>query len=235
MEENDKLSIGRPGSVNPRANFWARFIIGAILVFIVWFFLVRPNSVELSAEQQVQLLGLAREQLRASVADEDLIDIYPPDLSERILREGAAFVSLTMDGVLRGCMIDQFEPHEPLVANVLRNVQLAVMADERFATIGEDEIERIRIEISIVYDIEPVRFKNAGDLLGKLTPHVDGLILSIGEELSTYLPSVWEIFPDPGDFLSQLCIKAGWEAERWRIEPYPNVQTYRVFNFGESE
>ncbi|MFC2105682.1 AmmeMemoRadiSam system protein A [Candidatus Bipolaricaulota bacterium] len=225
----------RPGSVNRRANFWARFIFGAIGVFVVWFFVIRPNSVELSMTQQEQLLGLAREQLIASVAGDDLIDIYLPDLSDRILRDGAAFVSLTVDNVLRGCMIDQFEPHEPLVSNVLRNVQSAVRSDERFAIIEEDEIEMVRIKISIVYDIEILRFDNSNDLEGKLTPFVDGVILSIGEELSTYLPSVWETFPDPDEFLSQLSLKAGWDADRWRTEPYPVVQTYHVYEFGEPE
>lgn len=228
-------AAARPGSVNRRANFWARFILGAIGVLIVWFFVIRPNSVELSVVQQEQLLDLAREQLIASVAGEDLIDVYPPDLSDRILRDGAAFVSLTVDNVLRGCMIDRFEPHEPLVANVLRNVQLAVRSDERFAVIEEDEIEKVRIKISIVHDIETVRFEKPDDLLKKLTPFADGVILSIDEELSAYLPSVWETFPDPDEFLSQLSIKAGWDADRWRTEPYPTIQTYRVFEFGESD
>ena len=228
-------AAARPGSINWRANFWARFIVGAIAVFIIWVFVIRPNSVELSVGQQEQLLGLAREQLLASVAGEGSIDVYPPELSDRILQDGAAFVSLTVNGALRGCVIDQFEPHEPLVANVLRNVKLAVQSDERFEAIEESEIENVRIKISIVHDIETVRFRNPDDLLKKLTPFVDAVILSIDEELSTYLPSVWETFPGTAEFLSQLCIKAGWDADRWRNEPYPVIQTYRVFEFAESE
>ncbi len=235
MEGRDIQPAARPGSVNRRANFWARFILGAIGVFVVWFFVIRPNSVELSVVQQEQLLSLAREQLIASVAGEDFIDVYPPDLSDRVLREGAAFVSLTVDGALRGCMIDRFEPHEPLVVNVLRNVQSAVRSDERFVAIEESEIDKVRIKISIVYDIETLRFDSSNDLEDKLAPFVDGVILSIDEELSTYLPSVWEAFPDPDEFLSQLSIKAGWDADRWRTAPYPTIQTYRVFEFGEPE
>ena len=235
MEEDDKQSVLRPGSINPKANFWARFIVGAIAVFIVWFFFIRPDSVELSLAEQAQLLDLAREQLIASVSGEDSIDVYPPDLSDRTMRKGAAFVSMTVAGTLRGCMIDRFEPHEPLFANVLRNVQLALLSDERFAAIEEDEIEHVRIKISVVYDIETLRFTDPDDLLTKLDPFADGVILSIDEELSTYLPSVWETFSDPAEFLSQLCIKAGWDADRWSTEPYPITQTYRVYEFGESE
>lgn len=235
MKETGRQSHSRPDSVNSKGNFWIRFVIGATAVFIVWFFFIRPDAFELSPAEQAQLLELTREQLIASVAGEDSIDVHLPDLSDRILREGAAFVSLTVDGVLRGCMIDQFEPHEPLVANVLRNVQLAVRPDERFSAIEKGEIEDVRIKISVVYDIEPLHFKNPDDLLDKLTPYVDGVILSIDEELSAYLPSVWETFPDPDEFLSQLSIKAGWNADRWRTEPYPDVRTYCVFEFGEPE
>jgi len=235
MEESDKQSALRPGFVNSRSSFWIRFVIGAIAVFIVWFFVIRPDSVELSLAEQAQLLDLAREQLIASVAGEDTIDVYPPDLSDRTMRKGAAFVSLSVAGTLRGCMIDRFEAHEPLFANVLRNVQLAVLSDERFTTIEDDEIERIRIKISVVYDIQTLRFTDPDDLVDKLDPFVDGVILSIDEELSTYLPSVWETFSDAAEFLSQLCIKAGWEADRWSTEPYPIIQTYRVYEFGEPE
>ena len=235
MEENDQRLGVRPGSVHPKSNFWMRFVIGAIAVFIVWFFFIRPNAVELSPAEQAQLLDLARRQLVASVAGETVIDVYASEISNRTMREGAAFVSLTVDGALRGCMIDRFEPHEPLLANVLRNVQLALLSDERFAVIEEDEIENVRIKISIVHDIETVRFRNPDDFLKKLTPFVDGVILGTGEELSAYLPSVWETFPDPDEFLSQLCIKAGWDSDRWRTEPYPTIQTYRVYEFGESK
>lgn len=233
MEGNDKRVDVRPGSVHPKGNFWIRFVIGAIAVFVVWFFFIRPNVVELSPVEQAQLLDLARRQLVASLAGEDIIDVYASEISNRTMREGAAFVSLTVDGALRGCMIDRFEPHEPLFTNVLHNAQLAVLSDERFAVIVADEIENVRIKISIVYDIETVSFRTPDDLLKKLAPFVDGVILRIDEDLTAYLPSVWETFSDPDEFLSQLSIKGGWAADRWRTEPYPTIQTYQVYEFGE--
>jgi uncharacterized protein len=236
MENNDKRALLRPGSVSPKRNFWVRFILGAITVAFVWFFFVRPKAIELTWSEQDQLLGIAREQLVASAAGKELIEIYPPELSERTLRDGAAFVSLTLDNALRGCMIDQFQPHEPLVVNILRNVELALHGDERFPAITAEEIDRVRITISIVYEITTLTFSDSSALLGKLKPNVDGVILEIdGEDIATYLPSVWQVFPDPAEFLTQLCIKAGWDADRWRTEPYPTVQTYRVFDFGEAE
>jgi uncharacterized protein len=235
MEANDKHAAVSPGSLGPKGNFWIRFVLGAIAVFVIWFFVIRPNTIELNWAEQKQLLGLAREQLIASVAGDGLIEIYPPELSDRILRDGAAFVTLTVDGALRGCMIDQFEPHEPLVVNVLRNIGLAAGADNRFAALAPEEIDHARITISIVYDIEALTFEDSSDLLEKLDPNLDGVILEVDGNIATYLPSVWQTFPDPTDFLSQLCIKAGWDAERWRTEPYPTIQTYQVFEVAESE
>ncbi len=56
MEDSDRQSIVRPGAVNPKGNFWMRFVIGAIVVLAVWFFFIRPNTVELTPAEQAQLL-----------------------------------------------------------------------------------------------------------------------------------------------------------------------------------
>jgi AmmeMemoRadiSam system protein A len=233
MDQNGEQPRAQADPVIPRRRSWPRFLLGAIAVFVVWFFFVRPTSIELSQAQQDQLLRLAREQLELTVSGGESIDLYLPDLPDRLLREGSAFVSLTEDGVLRGCMIDQFQPHEPLVLNVIRNVQLAARSDARFAPIGPDELESVRIKISIVFDIAPLQYNSPDDLLDQLSPHLDGVILSFGDELATYLPSVWDIFPDPAQFLSELCLKAGWDADRWETEPYLTVQTYSAYEFGE--
>jgi len=220
MNAPDKHATRKSRTFPPKSNFWIRFILGAIAVSLIWFFFDRPKASELTGVEQEQLLSLAREQLVASVSGEGPINMYPPELSENTLRDGAAFVSLTIDGASRGCMIDQFEPHEPLVVNVLRNVELAAGADERFPPLTPEEIDRVHIAISVVYDIASL---------------TDGVILELDGEIATYLPSVWQIFPAPADFLSQLCIKAGWNADRWRKEPFPSVRTYHVFDFGEGE
>ena len=63
----------------------------------------------------------------------------------------------------------------------------------------------------------------------------DGVILEVAGELAAYLPYVWGIFSAPKIFLEQLCIKAGWELDRWRTEPYPTIRTFQVYEFGESD
>lgn len=217
----------RPG------NFWVRFVFGAIAVFVIWYFFVRPDTFTLPAEAQAQLLSLARRQLVASASGDDLVAVDASEISDPLLRDGAAFVSIEVDGALRGCMIDAFEPHEPLYVNVIHNTQLAARADDRFTPLQQDEVARSQLSIHVVYHIEPVTFRSPDVLVNKLEPFVDGVILTVDGSDATYLPTVWETFPDPADFLSQLCVKAGWEEDRWRTEPYPDVRTYDVLAFSE--
>jgi AmmeMemoRadiSam system protein A len=233
MNATDKHIARRSRTFPHKGNFWIRFILGAVAVSLIWFFIDRPDSVELTLEEQAQLLTLAREQLIASVAGKDFIDVHEHDISDRTLQMDAAFVSLTVDGALRGCMIDQFEPHEPLFTNVLHNVQLAVGSDARFPAIRQEEIDDVRIQVSIVYDITTLTFGNPDNLLERIHPNQDGVILEIDGEIAAYLPSVWQIFPDPADFLTHLCIKAGWDSDRWRREPYLTIRTFQVYEFGE--
>jgi uncharacterized protein len=235
MEKKDRYSDVRPGSTNPKANFWLRFLFGAVAVLIVWFFFIRQDVPSYSAQQQAQLLDIARRQLVATASGQGPIDVPATEVPGQLARNEAAFVTLTENGVLRGCMIDQFQPHEPLVQNVLRNVQLAAAGDERFAPVTEAELPNIQISISVVYNIEPVTYDDPDELVAKLEPFVHGVILNVDGQIATYLPSVWETFPQPETFLSQLCIKGGWDADRWKTEPYPEVQTYRVIEFGEPQ
>jgi len=213
-------------------------LIGAALVslalLIAWFALTRSDADDLSPSDEATLLQLARQQLAASLSGNGLIDVAASTVPARLRQQGAAFVSLSVDGALRGCMIDAFAPHEPLYANVLRNTQLAALQDARFIRIQPSEIDAVQISISVVHDIASVSFENPDNLLRLITPILDGVILRIDDEIATYLPSVWETFPDPAQFLSQLCVKAGWPPERWMTEPYPQVETYRVSEFAES-
>jgi AMMECR1 domain-containing protein len=82
--------------------------------------------------------------------------------------------------------------------------------------------------------VTPIVFSEPDELLRALETNV-GVILDLGGELATYLPSVWDLFPEPEEFLSQLCLKAGWDTDRWKTQPYPNVSIYKVFAFEEPE
>ncbi len=227
------------GPPTPRISFWRSpwmaILLGTALLLALSLLLGRPTRFELTDDEQEQLLRLARRQMETTAAGEGMMAVAPSDLSRRLSEPGAAFVSIYVQGELRGCMIDRFEPHEPLATNVLRNSRLASEADPRFPPITKSDLPGTRMEISVVHRIRPITFSSPAELLRALTPFEDGVILSADGKLATFLPSVWQTYPNPEEFLTQLCLKAGLASDRWQIRPYPAVRTYATLSFGEPE
>ncbi len=66
--------------------------------------------------------------------------------------------------------------------------------------------------------------ESEADLLSRLRPGVDGLILLEDDQRATFLPSVWESLRNPSDFLDALREKAGLPPGYWsptlRFERY---------------
>jgi len=58
-------------------------------------------------------------------------------------------------------------------------------------------------------------FTDESDLLNKITPNVDGLIIKDGGYQAVYLPSVWEQLPVKSIFLNSLKMKAGLSPEHF--------------------
>jgi AMMECR1 domain-containing protein len=86
---------------------------------------------------------------------------------------------------------------------------------------------------SLAADVrEHVEYKDVDDLLSKLRPHVDGVILRDGSHRATFLPQVWEKIPRPTDFLDNLCYKMGVNPDLWRRK-HMEVLTYKVEEFHE--
>jgi AMMECR1 domain-containing protein len=79
----------------------------------------------------------------------------------------------------------------------------------------------------------PLEYQDVDDLLSKLCPHVDGVIVRDGSyRRATFLPQVWEKISDPAEFLSNLCYKMGADPALWRMK-HLEVLTYRVEEFHE--
>jgi len=187
----------------------------------------------LSEAEQTLLLQVARRQLEAVLSGESPMVVDSSQVSERLNQHAACFVSLFKDDTLRGCMIDDFRPHEPLVQNVLRNVVLAATGDDRFPPVTADELEAIRIEISVLGALQELSCESSQELSEKLSPGVDGVILTTPSGQSVYLPWVWEIYPEPDVFLSRLCEKQSAPADCWQTKPLPKVELFRVSSFSE--
>ena len=135
---------------------------------------------------------------------------------------GATFVTLTLDGQLRGC-IGSLEAWRPLAEDVQANAIAAAFRDPRFAPLSADELEKIRVEVSLLSKPVALQFSDESDALRQLRPGIDGIILVAGDQRSTFLPQVWEQLPEPQQFLAHLKQKAGLPASWWS----DSVQLYR--------
>ncbi|MBS0012927.1 MAG: AmmeMemoRadiSam system protein A [Desulfobacterales bacterium] len=142
------------------------------------------------------------------------------------------FVTLKINDQLRGC-IGNLLPDKPLINAVQDNAVNAAFQDPRFTPLSPREFEKIQIEVSLLTEPRPLDYKDGRDLLDKLRPHVDGVILRKGPYSSTFLPQVWEQLPDTKTFLEQLCMKAGLPADAWQKGDI-EVMTYQVQYFEES-
>jgi len=193
------------------------------------------GPIELSLSEKEMLLGLARASLRAHLAGEDAASVDEAEIPAGLMHDAACFVTLTDRGRLRGCILDSFVPHEPIYANVMRNVILAATGDPRFPPVTSDELASLSIEVSVLGRPYPIELFGPESLVATLRPGIDGVILTTTFGSSTYLPQVWEQIPDPEEFLTELCRKHGAPADAWRTDELIRVELYQVNHFGEAD
>jgi len=187
---------------------------------------------KLTIEEQQILLRLAREAMERGVKGEGLPSLDPASLPSSLREEGSSFITLTVRGQLRGC-IGSLEPYQSLAEDVREHAIAAALRDPRFPPVAEAELSGIQIEVSCLTRPTPLEYEDANDLLSKLCPSVDGVIVREGSSRrATFLPQVWEKIPDPADFLNNLCYKMGVEPDLWRSK-HLEVLTYQVEEFHE--
>jgi hypothetical protein len=143
---------------------------------------------------------------------------FPPPLREW----RAAFVTIEKNGQLRGCIGD-LEASRPLVVSVADVAFKAARQDPRFPVVTPEELPELHVHASILTPMQRFPVDSEEELLAKLRPGVDGLLLRDGAARATFLPQVWQSLPEPRDFVAQLKRKAGWPADYWS----PTLQVFR--------
>lgn len=133
-----------------------------------------------------------------------------PETSEALRRPAGAFVTLTIDGELRGCIGTIF-PASPLCEAVAGNARHAAFDDPRFPILTREELQGVEIEISVMGPVTRV-LDPAEIEVGR-----DGLIFARGIRKGLLLPQVaTEYGWDRETFLRHTCLKAGLPADSWR-------------------
>ena len=182
-------------------------------------------------KQKTFLLQLARKAIVNHLESGNTLKINEEEIDAELREKRGVFVTLTGNGNLRGC-IGHLVPIQPLYLDVIDNAVNSAFDDPRFNPLDADELENIKIEISVLSLPEPLEYKDAADLLNKLVPLKHGVILKKGFYQATYLPQVWEDLSDKELFLSSLCQKAGLYPDEWKTA-HPDIQVYTVEKFEE--
>lgn len=166
---------------------------------------------------------LAFDSISYGLEKHQIMPVKTSDYNAKLQQEEACFVTLNLDGNLRGC-IGSLQAHQSLVEDIVHNAYAAAFGDKRFFPITQEELEKIDIQISILSKPEPIQFDSEADLLKKIRPNVDGLILTENTHCGTFLPTVWESLPNPQQFLNHLKLKAGLKEDYWsdtlKVERY---------------
>ena len=186
---------------------------------------------QLTEEEGKHLLSVARKTIQEALSRKK--DRKEPDsfASSKYSERRGTFVTLTMNGALRGC-IGHIIPQESLIEGIRINAVNAAFRDPRFRPLSKNDFEKIKIEISILTEPKPLVYSDANELFMKLRPGIDGVIIKRGFHQATFLPQVWEQLPDKKAFLTQLCLKAGLDGDIWKREKI-EVLIYQVQAFEE--
>ena len=183
----------------------------------------------LSLEERTLLLDLAYQTVKATAEGSPAPQITLDELPDHICRPTATFVTLTSKGALRGCL-GTTKPQQALALDVIHRASLAASCDPRFPAITAEEIPFLEIEISVLSTPQPLLFSSPEQLLMKLHPGEDGVIITQGVQRATFLPQVWERVSEPQTFIELLCQKASLHRDAWRTEKI-SIETYQVESF----
>jgi AmmeMemoRadiSam system protein A len=176
----------------------------------------------LNKDQQKELLGLARGAIRLRLEGRGgpRVEMKDAALSEK----RGAFVTLTIAGQLRGC-IGYPLPVKPLAEAVIEMAVAAATQDPRFDPITLEDLDKVRIEISVLS--LPRKVKGPEDVeVGK-----HGIIISKGYRKGLLLPQVpTENKWDRETYLRYGCLKAGLAEDEWKRGVTIEVFTAHVFS-----
>ena len=167
----------------------------------------------------VFMLRVARQAIEKWVTEGKRLVVkeYPNELNEK----RGVFVTIYKEPgkVLRGC-IGCIDPEEPLIDNLI-DMAISATRDYRFSELKKSELDKIRINVSVLTRPELIKVDRPKDYIKKINIGKDGLI--VGDDRDHYrgvlLPevAVEHVF-SPEDFLDCVCWKAGMPEKTWRKE-----------------
>lgn len=160
------------------------------------------------------LLRLARSSIEHGLKHGEPLLVNCDDLHQALTQPAATFTTLRLAGNLRGCC-GTLEAALPLATDVARSAFQAAFRDSRFNPVEATELQKLKLEVSVLSSLEPIPVTDEAELLSRLQPGTDGLVIVEGGRRATFLPKVWESLPEPHRFLAQLKAKCGLPRDYW--------------------
>jgi AmmeMemoRadiSam system protein A len=181
-----------------------------------------PDRQFSSCDRQA-LLALARAAILRALQGHPLHH-GPAELPCFSLCQGV-FVTLEICGKLRGC-IGVVEAHDPLRDSIVQCAQGAAFRDSRFSPLRPEEVSGLRIEISVLSNLWPIR-------PDEIEIGTHGLLIVTESSRGLLLPQVAsEQHLSPQEFLDETCRKAGLPRGAWR-QPETNLYAFTCEIFEE--
>ena len=133
------------------------------------------------------LVKLAKETIELYVRERKVLNMRDEDLTQEMKDRAGVFVSLKVQGGLRGC-IGTFEPCERDIADeVIRNAISSATCDPRFSPVRPEELKNLEYSVDVLTapeqvnslaDLDPKRYGvivKAGGRRGLLLPDLEGV------------------------------------------------------------
>lgn len=185
-------------------------------------------GVSIGPEDRRTLLRWARRAIEEAVVNGRRLAIDPDEPPDALRIARAAFVTITQDGELRGCM-GSIDFDRPLWENLVDAAISAALRDPRFPPLAADELTAIRLEVSVLE--RPVELADPAGF----DPMVHGIIVEKGWRRALLLPKVaQERGWDAGTTLAAVCLKAGLPPDAWR-DPDARLKVFYTVDFGEEQ
>lgn len=170
-------------------------------------FYVDEKRLWLNDKEKNKLLSYARKVLNEYTAYKTVPAFQNDD--KKLYEKSGVFVTLTKDGVLRGCM-GYVYPQYPLVQAISDMTVAAAAYDRRFNKVTIEETDNLKIEISVLGEL--IEINDIAEI--EIGRH--GLYLVKDGRSAVFLPQViveenW----DRKEALRQLSIKAGLNPSAW--------------------
>lgn len=173
---------------------------------------IKKNLEELLRAHQEKLMKLAAKSVRYGFNHGRALPVrekdYPPELRQSI----PVFVNLYHNGMLRGSY-GTYPSSKSLLQNVADNAYAAAFQDFRYIPLELGELKDVEISLSFILPKTALKYETLDEAAALLRPNVDGVYLKERANTGFFLPSVWEVYADPQDFLRQLKRKAGLAAD----------------------